>query len=203
MRINSVSNYTYTYSNNKNKNVKNNFKADVRIEPTIFSDKELPEEHLTAIKEIIEVIPEKFKNVGSDNILVILEPYTNGETKKKKIRTDIKVKAMFKDVEKAKTELLEYTKKESIDNPFVKKLQKPDADIKKLLGRMYVVPSVYTLEDCIYKKYYIPTLQRVEQCVDSAIKSLQKYGCWKGHYEPITILRSKPDDNSMPFPSWF
>ena len=97
MKINPISTYSSNYKKNNKNNLKTNFKADVRIVPKTFHNNEIPDEHLDIIENIFKSIDGKFKNVGSDNILILLEPWTNGETKSRKIKSNIMVKGMFKD----------------------------------------------------------------------------------------------------------
>lgn len=181
MRINSVSDYTSTYS--KNKNVKNNFKADVRIEDTYFSEHEMPDEHFNTINSIFKSIDGKFKNVGSDNILLILKPYTNGETKRRKIKSDIMVKGMFKDVHRAHKEILDYTKRNQLEDEYryLKELEKDESKFQAYLSRLsgvFTSNSVLSDEDVYVDKikdFKIPTQKMVERTINEAIDTMTKF----------------------------
>ena len=183
MRINPISTYSSNYQRNNKNNQKTNFKADVRIVNTYFSEHEMPDEHFNTINSIFKSIDGKFKNVGSDNILLILEPYTNGETKRRKIKSDIMVKGMFKDVHRAHKEILDYTKRNQLGDEYryLKELEKDESKFQAYLSRLSTVftsNSVLSDEDVYVDKikdFKIPTQKMVERTINEAIDTMTKF----------------------------
>lgn len=183
MRINPISTYSPNYQKNNQNNQKTNFKADVRIEDTYFSEHEMPDEHFNTINSIFKSIDGKFKNVGSDNILLILKPYTNGETKRRKIKSDIMVKGMFKDVHRAHKEILDYTKRNQLEDEYryLKELEKDESKFQAYLSRLsgvFTSNSVLSDEDVYVDKikdFKIPTQKMVERTINEAIDTMTKF----------------------------
>ena len=183
MRINPISTYSPNYQKNNQNNLKTNFKADVRIEDTYFSEHEMPDEHFNTINSIFKSIDGKFKNVGSDNILLILKPYTNGETKRRKIKSDIMVKGMFKDVHRAHKEILDYTKRNQLEDEYryLKELEKDESKFQAYLSRLsgvFTSNSVFSDEDVYVDKikdFKIPTQKMVERTINEAIDTMTKF----------------------------
>ncbi len=183
MKINPISTYSSNYQRNNKNNQKTNFKADVRIVNTYFSEHEMPDEHFNTINSIFKSIDGKFKNVGSDNILLILEPYTNGETKRRKIKSNIMVKGMFKDVHRAHKEILDYTKRNQLEDEYryLKELEKDESKFQAYLSRLSTVftsNSVLSDEDVYVDKikdFKVPTQKMVERTINEAIDTMTKF----------------------------
>ena len=210
MRINPISTYSSNYQKNNQNNLKTNFKADVRIVPKTFHNNEIPDEHLDIIENIFKSIDGKFKNVGSDNILILLEPRTNGETKSRKIKSNIMVKGMFKDAERAQKEMLEYIEKNQLEDKYgyIKELAKNGSKLKDYLSDLFIrCNSVVRFEDIVVNnkvnKINVPTQKMVERTIYEFIEGMQKFIPDK---EDITkeykfVNKSKNEDyESLQFP---
>ena len=213
MRINSISSYTPNYQKYNKNNLKTNFKADVRIVKTYFSEHSMPDEHSNTINSIFKSIDGKFKNVGSDNILILLEPHVNGETKRRKIKSDIMLKAMFKDVHRAHKEILDYTKRNQLEDEYryLKELEKDESKFQIYLSRLSDVFTSDTVlgDEDIYvdkiKDFKMPTQKMVERTINEAIDTMTKYIPDEDNIahkpEFIYILRDDPNDyESLQFP---
>lgn len=89
MRVSSIGSFGYstpkTASKKNQPQLKNPaFKADVKVTQFSFSEEEMPEEQAKPLLRALVHAKTAYKNLGSDNILITLKPFTNGETKSKK-----------------------------------------------------------------------------------------------------------------------
>lgn len=118
MRVGSIGSfgaYSAPKNNVKQQNNPPSFKADVRIMPTQFwSPEEMPPEHALQIIEILKHAKTAYKNLGSDNLLIQIQPVmdTSEGKSKKNIGCGIDMFYGFKDAETARKEILENRKKD-------------------------------------------------------------------------------------------
>lgn len=115
MRVSSIGSYGYSspkFAPQKHQSHPNApaFKADVRVTQFSFSEEEMPENQAKSLLSTLVYAKKAYKNLGSDNILITLKPFTNGETKSKKIKSNIRITAVYKDAKKALEEMIENIK---------------------------------------------------------------------------------------------
>lgn len=115
MRVSSIGSFGYSspkFAPQKHQSRPNApaFKADVRVTQFSFSEEEMPENQAKSLLSTLVHAKTAYKNLGSDNILIILKPFTNGETKSKKIKSNIRITAVYKDAKKALDEIKENVK---------------------------------------------------------------------------------------------
>ena len=115
MRVGSVSTYNYPKikQNQKINNFAHNqsFKADVRIaESEIFNEECLPRNHAENMVQVLAYAKNAYKNLGNDNMILILHPFTNNAKWKRNIISDISITYGYKDPEKARLDLIEHYK---------------------------------------------------------------------------------------------
>ena len=115
MRVGSVSAYSYPkIKKNQNANsyrYNQSFKADVRIvESEIFNEECLPRNHAENMVKVLAYAKNAYKDLGNDNMLLILTPFTNNAKWKRNITSDISITYGYKDPEKARLDLIEHYK---------------------------------------------------------------------------------------------
>ncbi len=185
MRVGSVSAYSYPkIKKNQNANssrYNQSFKADVRIvESEIFNEECLPRNHAENMVKVLAYAKNAYKDLGNDNMLLILTPFTNNAKWKRNITSDIAITYGYKDVEKARLDLIEHYK-----------------DCKKNDKYSYLVP----------KKVIDEYINDLEERNPNAMKDVKRFarvrkqlhpGCF-GQPKDIKMITKEILDENMKF----